>query len=252
MSNYNEIAALNYSGAKLLLRSPAHYKTSLTTEREDTPALRIGRLSHMAAFEPSVFIDTVAEEPDLDRRTKEGKTQYEEFKKNLPDYCITVKKNEFETISRIGQSATEAMKSIGFKIEQAEAVYVKDYGNYKLKGRVDAIGEINGEKAIIDLKTCESAEPAIFSKSVANYMYHLQNAWYSEITGITLFYFIAQEKEPPYAWRVYTLDEGSIEQGKKLMREAISIYQLCSASNQWPSYSKEITTLSLPNWAYTK
>ena len=39
---YDGIQALNYSGSKELLKSPAHYQAYLNQEREETKALRMG------------------------------------------------------------------------------------------------------------------------------------------------------------------------------------------------------------------
>ena len=45
-SDYHKVEALSASGAKLLLRSPAHYIASKTTPREPTAAMRLGTLTH--------------------------------------------------------------------------------------------------------------------------------------------------------------------------------------------------------------
>ena len=76
---YQQIGALNYSGAKQILKSAAHYKAWLTAEQEDTAALKMGRLVHLASLEPEVFDRTVRLMPECDRRTKEGKAIFEAF-----------------------------------------------------------------------------------------------------------------------------------------------------------------------------
>ena len=82
--DYIDINALSYSGAKHILRSPAHYQAWLKAEHKDTPALKLGRLAHLAALQPDVCRETVFVAPECDRRTKAGKETYENFTAGLP------------------------------------------------------------------------------------------------------------------------------------------------------------------------
>ena len=50
---YDCIEALNYSGSKELLKSPAHYHLYVTAEREQTKALRLGSYVHALVLEPA-------------------------------------------------------------------------------------------------------------------------------------------------------------------------------------------------------
>ena len=70
---YDAIHALNYSGAKELLKSPLHYKHYLAAERKETPALRVGSLTHAKVLEPHNAITNFTIAPDVDRRTKDGR-----------------------------------------------------------------------------------------------------------------------------------------------------------------------------------
>ena len=127
---------------------------------------------------------------------------------------------------------------------------VSGLGNITLKGRPDLIAkDANGDLVVVDLKTTQDASPAAFAKDVANFKYHLQAAFYMRLTGAKKFVIVAQEKELPCANRVYTLDEAALAEGNRLMDEAIALYTQCVAFDSWPTYTKDITTLSLPKWA---
>ena len=249
---YNKIVALNYSGAKLLLRSPLHYKASLTEEKKDSPALLMGRLVHLMALQPEVYADRVVISPTVDRRTKDGKAVWEAFQALVKEgqECVSADvQDEVTRIANAARNALEDLKLTDWMTEKACVKTIKD-GVY-IKGRPDLIAkDANGDLVVVDLKTCQDAGPA-FGRDVANFKYHLQAAWYMRLTGAKKFYIVAQEKELPCANRVYTLDEATLAEGSRLMDEAIALYEQCITFDSWPSYTKEVTTLSIPKWAFS-
>jgi exodeoxyribonuclease VIII len=255
---YNNIIALNYSGAKQISKSAAHYKAWLDAinegDQKDTPALKIGRLVHLASLQPRVFNETVHIEPDVDRRTKDGKAVYEAFKASLKEGDETVDSETYAMIDAIAQSVEQAFASLKVQADhwKVEQTYTKDYNGVTIKGRPDLVTRILGSEAtyIFDVKTCQSAEPSAFAKDVANYKYHLQDAFYSELVGTENVFFIAVEKEPPYAYRIYSLDAAAKSEGKALMNDAVATYKQCLTYGKWPSYTKDVCELSLPKWAH--
>lgn len=122
-----------------------------------------------------------------------------------------------------------------------------------LRCRPDFLPDDN--RFIPDYKTTASAHPDDFARDVPHYGYHQQAALY--LDGIAAvfgenearqFYFIAQEKEPPYIIQPFALDVESVEWGKRLNRKAIRTFARCLESNNWPAYSTDFVTVSLPRW----
>ena len=116
----------------------------------------------------------------------------------------------------------------------------------KCKCRPDVITEFDGEDWIVDYKTTTSCIDGAFEKSCKMYGYKLQAAMYtagvfaSELEN-RYFAFVAQEKKPPYAVRVYFCDPGFIEEGTELFKDLIGRYHECRLSGEWPGYEdKEI------------
>jgi hypothetical protein len=111
---------------------------------------------------------------------------------------------------------------------------------------------------IPDYKTCRSAHPDDFARDIDAYGYHQQAALYLDgieaITGTKprSFYFIAQEKDPPYIVQPIGLDEESIDWGRRLNRRAIRIFAECLSKNRWPAYSDDVVTVSLSEWRKRK
>lgn len=107
---------------------------------------------------------------------------------------------------------------------------------------------------IVDLKSCEDASLDGFAKSVANWRYDVQDAFYSDgfeaVTGRKPkgFVFIAVEKKPPYAVGVYILDAETKEIGRAQYREDLDKFAECKAKDVWPGYGDAIQKLNMPGW----
>jgi hypothetical protein len=107
---------------------------------------------------------------------------------------------------------------------------------------------------IPDYKSTASAAPKDFERSVFNYGYALQAALYLEGIAAVFgeddrqFFFISQEKDPPYIVQPYCLSQSAYEYGRREMRKAINIFANCLNANKWPSYSEDFVTIDLPLW----
>ena len=71
---------------------------------------------------------------------------------------------------------------------------------------------------LVDYKTTQSCEPRSFTSSVKKYQYDLQAAWYKrayEMAGFKVedFIFVAQEKKPPYATKIFKMKHQDMEAG---------------------------------------
>lgn len=114
------------------------------------------------------------------------------------------------------------------------------------------------DNVIVDLKTTEDASPEGFAKSMANYRYDVQAAYYldgvQQATGKRpkAFVFIAVEKKPPYGVGVYVLDSDSLELGRAQHQHDLRIYAECVRTGEWPGYGDKIQTISLPAWHANK
>jgi hypothetical protein len=80
----------------------------------------------------------------------------------------------------------------------------------------------------------------------------MQAAFYMRLTGAKRFIILAVEKRPPFAYRLYELDEAAIAEGQRLMDEAVALYSVCLKVNNWPSYPSDLTPLSLPKYAFNQ
>ena len=114
-------------------------------------------------------------------------------------------------------------------------------------------GTITG---ILDVKTCCDASADAFARSIASLGYDVQAAFYQDgvktITGMNVpFYFIAVEKEAPFAVAAYKASAEMIETGRAKYRAALQLLQWCRDNKRWPAYQPngEIEEINLPRWA---
>lgn len=127
--------------------------------------------------------------------------------------------------------------------------------NARLRWRADWLHPGISRMIIVDYKTTKNSAPHAFWKSVSEYGYHQQDAWYR--AGVTacgidddpLFVFIAQEKEPPYEVTVHESKPEDIDRARALNRKAINLWAQCHQSGEWPGYPPGIHTIQHPIYA---
>jgi hypothetical protein len=140
------------------------------------------------------------------------------------------------------------------KAEQALMWQDAETGVWR-RSLLDWLPDENGQRLIVpDYKTARSASPETFTKSVADYGYYMQAAFYLDgIRALGLdddpaFVLVAQEKDPPYIVTVFELDVVALRIGAHRNREALDLYAKCKADDHWPDYSAEVELISLPVW----
>lgn len=112
----------------------------------------------------------------------------------------------------------------------------------------------DGRLIVPDYKSTASAEPRAIAKSLSNYGYACQDAWYRDLLiglGVAespAFVFVFQEKTPPFLITVAEIDAPSLRVGRKKNAQALDVYAECTATGVWPPYSTEVELISLPRW----
>jgi len=241
--NYDDIPAVRRSDLWQLKKSPLHYLYAVTHPSKSTVALEFGTAAHKYILEPEKFADAYAIAPKVDRRTKAGKAEWTAFIDQLGDKePITeedyMKIREMNEAVLANPTASALLKTgaheIPFRWTDPETGEL-------CKCRPDCLTEYNGEKYIVDYKTTTSCENGHFERACRSYGYKLQAAMYTEgVFADTLlqyrFAFVAQEKNPPYAVRVYFCDPGFVEEGLQQFRDLIELYHKCKTTGNWPGY----------------
>lgn len=240
--NYDNMPGIRRSSLWVMNKSPLHFKEEMDNPPEQTPALVFGAAAHKYILERETFDKEFAVAPKVDRRTKQGKEDYAAFVAGLDGQAV-IDEEDFQRIVDMAKaidSHPTARKYLGGEHEKAFAWEDCDTGEL-CKCKADAIGMVEGRLTVTDYKTTDSCENGRFESSCRKYGYQFQAGMYSE--GVFMnelerpdFVFVAQEKKPPYAVRVYFCDKGFVQQGYDKFRELIGLYHECKVSNTWPGY----------------
>jgi exodeoxyribonuclease VIII len=245
---YHAYEGISKSGLDLIARSPAHY--AYRTASEPSRAMVIGSATHAAILEPEQFDKQYMLLRDVtDRRSSVYKQAAEQFG---ADNVLT----GTEADAVIGMRESVRLNSTAVELLDAEGyVEIAAFATDPITGVLVKckFDKLLKDLRSVDLKTTQDLRD--FAKSVANYRYHVQQAYYSDVfawaTGLQLesFDFLAVEKDAPNASRLFRLDTPSIDYGRKLYRQALDLYAECLNRNEWPMPSGEIEYITLPSWA---
>lgn len=245
---YHAYAGISKSGLDLIARSPAHY--AYRAAHEPSRAMVIGSATHAAIFEPEVFAKQYMLLKDVtDRRSSAYK---EAVKVYGEENVLTGKEADavagMQAALQLNPNAQALLAADGWS---EIAVFATDpVTGVLVKCKFDKLLK---DLRSVDLKTTQDLRE--FSKSVANYRYHVQQAFYSDVfewaTGLQLnaFDFLAVEKDAPNASRIFVIDTPSVDYGRKLYREALNTYAECLANNEWPMPDGGTEYITLPSWA---
>jgi hypothetical protein len=245
---YRDKEGISASDIKYILppKTPAHYYAYITDQikREETRALVIGTLCHLAVLEPDKLDKAFALRPEgLDLRTKDGKA----WKESVGDLPIL---DASEATMLAGMTASVAKHPAASALlansKKEVSLFSTHRNGLKLKGRIDVLG--NG--FIADVKTAEAGDTQNFASAIFRYNYHVQAAMYCQLAGVEKFSFIAVEKVPPFAVAVYELSPTALQVGMNALNDALELIAQCQDSNEWPAYSTAAQQIDLPAWAY--
>ena len=134
--------------------------------------------------------------------------------------------------------------------------FSEDLGGIRAKCRPDWIS--HDKNIVVDLKTTQDASPKGFQKSIGQFGYHIQAAFYLRTLqnlGFDSydFIFIAIEKTAPFCVGVYRASMEMLEEGNKKVDEAIDKILWCKENDSYPDYTpNEIETIDLPPWMRKK
>jgi hypothetical protein len=260
-AEYRMAPAIAGSDAKHILppKSPAHYAAHMAgeTKREQTKAMLLGTMSHLAVLEPNKLDTAFVEKPsDIDFRTKAGK----EWRESIGTTPI-LDADEARAVRGIRDSiaAHSAAKELLAECDTEVAMFAEHRSGLWIKGRVDALkAESDNEAVIVDVKTTSAgADYGTFSRQAASLNYHFSAAWYCHLAGLNglppcRFYWIAVEVAPPYAVAVYEIHPDALDLGVGMMNDALELIAQCEDAGVWPGYAPEVQCLNLPSWVYGK
>lgn len=274
---YHRHPALSESGLKTLIDCPARYYYKYLSgeyEAKERPSFKIGKACHKyilegeEAFKSEYWHNPYTENTktelleilkakyniDLPKTSLVGHVMDTLLEKEgIEPKPIHLNKNELNQVigtSRAIKNNTKAYNAFHQKGESEISLFwVDDETGLLLKCRPDFLPQ--DHKLVPDYKTCSSVNPYTFYKDFFYYGYHIEAAMYMKgiqaVFGdeVETFFFVAQEKEPPYITQVFVPDMGFIAYGEKAVRLGINKYIECQEKGIWPSYSEDVVELTI-------
>lgn len=262
MDYHADTARIGKSGLDLINKAPIIYwqkylDPNRVWEDDQTPSMLLGSATHCAVFEPEEFAKRYVVAPVIDKRTNDGKEAWAQFSADCQQRRLKLlSADQYEDACRMAEAvfkhpmARQLLEMGG--VSEHRIDFSEPITGVAGKMKADRITPNN---IIIDLKTTKDASPAEFAKSMANYRYHVQDAWYSDglelSSGIQTqaFIFIAVESGTGLV-KPYILDAESRQLGREQYQADALKYMECLRTGEWPAYGNEVSEIRLPSWAF--
>ena len=270
---------ISKSGTDKIDQSPAHYWANYLDpnrqQRIETPAMFEGTLLHCAILEREEFkaryIVLPSEAPSracLAHRN--AKKPSEETVRNIAWWDeflvqsagrIIIDTSQYDKTMRITESvyrhpAAEWLLTLEADVEKVQTWTDVDTGApCNSKPDFDIIDK-QAPRLFVDLKTTTDASPKGFSYSVNSYRYDVQAAFYMDGAEAQFepregFFFIAVEKEPPYAVAVYNTPEDVLAVGRAKYKANLATYMECLRTGVWPAYGDDVQDLQMSKYYFS-
>ncbi len=231
---------ISSSDIKNFLKSPKYYYWNKyeKVEKTDGRHFAIGSALHELVLEPHLFKSNYIVIPKFDRRTKEGKANYETWVEMANGKTLL---ND-EEMTMIVQMAENAIKNPTFMalLENSNrevSCYTEDeLTGLKLKVRPDIMP--TNKSTLVDIKTCLDSSPRKFKGDVYSYGYSISAAFYMDILNRENYLFAAFEKQEPYQVSLYALNDEMIEFGREQYKMALDLLKWSYDNKYWCNYNE--------------
>jgi exodeoxyribonuclease VIII len=229
---YAEIEAFRSHDLTSVIKCPYTWKNE--GPMKETPALIEGRVQHTVFLELDKFDQEFVLEPTVDRRTKAGKEEYEDFKAGIGNRT-PIKQDMYDVCMERRAVVSDYVPRETDKVELTLCFY---WHNHPFKARMDWYDGKN----VWDLKTARDASPRGFRSAINNFNYYMQAALYLDAAKAldmpaNQFMFLAQEKMHPYPFAVYTLSPEAVEYGRAKNEQALKTLLECKDKEDYKPYN---------------
>lgn len=273
MDEYQGASAISGGSLKHMARSPAHYKAALEEKRETetTAALRDGIALHALMQGNGEFERRFVFAPTFDRRTKQGKLDWKEFKKTVGDRLVipldtgkvgTLTMPELEAMQKAlcTHPKVKDLLDSPHSFKECSIFWNDPETGLLCKCRPDVMRwEWDREREknlvlIIDYKTIDTAEDWSIEWAVKKYGYGLSAAHYTSWAPETepgtepdtefLYAWVFIEKGSHPGIRIIQASPESLVRARSLRREYLLRIKDCMDTGIWPSYPIETKVIT--------
>ena len=228
---YHAHPAVNASGLKRILQSPAHYKLHL----EPSDAMDLGSAVHtevLGVGAPVTYIDLAswgvgAKKQREEIRAAGGIALLEKDREQVEGMAASVQAHPYAR-----WLFSDGHPEVSAFCEDAEWRIVR-------RARFDWL---RPDGVIVDLKTTRSADPRQLGYAVRDFGYDLSAAWYLDVAEALGhpapdFALVFVESSKPYRVVVANLSPERITKGRSKYLTALERLRDCTEADLWPAYT---------------
>lgn len=235
-SDYRAADGINISSLRWMRKSPNHFNFwSQVTEKKKV--FDFGTAFHLAILEPEKFNTEVVCKPLFNRRTKQGKAEYEKFLQDNQTKTL-IEEKDYTTILSMRHSVNQCQeaKDLLSDTVKERAIFWNSQGILK-KGKVDAFND----DMLCDIKTTQDASEMMSQINAKKYGYFHSMAWYEDgLHKLTKkrrdAWIVAVEKIPPFGVGIYEIDRAGLDRALNECYDWVKMLKWCQDKNLWPSY----------------
>lgn len=254
-ADYRKLKADNWSALKAMDDSPAHYRAAREFGRDDTDALRLGRLADVLLFTPDTFGSKFAVWENGDRRGNAYKAFAADAEAAGRDVVKPADVEEGRALADAVLRHPEARKILDGAEFQVPIVWTDPTTGRLCKGLADIV---NWSKGILaDVKSAATIDKRRFMAVVGKYRYHCQLAHYRAGLMCSRGWtpervcIIGAEKGRPHDVGVFDLHHTVIAAGSVTVSDLLARVAECEAGGEWPGRypARELVTMDdMPRW----
>jgi exodeoxyribonuclease VIII len=245
-ADYHAAPGIGKSGLDLINRSPAHFRYA--PSREPSRNMVLGSATHAAILEPDTFARDYVIVDCADKRASIWK---EAVAARGADAVLT--RAESDQIAGMAEScrSNPAIASILAAGRAELSLFATDpVTGVRVKIRPDWLTDAG---QIADLKTTADASDEGFGKSIVNYRYYVQQAFYQDVFSwafgdVPDFVFLVCESEMPHCSTIVRLPHDVLQYGRKVYRENLNAYARALESDEWHGIPSDEHVIMLPGW----
>jgi hypothetical protein len=251
---YAKVPALNGSSIVHMRRSPMSYRWHMDNPSPETPATRLGTLTHRLILEPELVGELAIWGVKEEQKVRRGGV-WDQFCFDN-QHCTIVTDAEYEAMTKM---AANALMNAPIKkyasasgVTEVSMFWRHPHTKRRYKARVDKI--ITDSHTIFDLKTTRDCHSYRFGGQAYALGYHLKMAhyWagYKILTGVEPTVILgAIDSKAPHESAVYRVTRDVLLQGLEELDNLIARLDDCEKANSWPGEYEVETDLLLPTWA---
>jgi len=210
-----------------------HWRKDAPEDEEKKDALTMGTALHCALLEPDSFSSRFIEAPNFNRRTTSGKEDEKAFIESCSSFGKTILSAENARKIRMMRDSVYAHRSARWFLEasghcEASMYWIDKETGLLCRTRPDKF--LSEMPVILDVK--KIAEMSRFPRHVAEFRYHVQDAFYREgfrenYGETPMFIFLAVSETVDcgrYPVRLFSLTPYDVEVGTFLFRRDLNTF----------------------------